>query len=610
MKNRMKHLVLGMTTGVLCLTLSDAALADRAAPLLQEKLHVIYDPVSREVLRRVVRVYDPHPEMGLEFVWEPAAGNWPGVTPEGLATGKGKLSWRVPGAASYDPRAVHHSYEGGLKDGRFDGEGRLTYRDGAFFRGTWVAGVLQGQGEHLDAAGNRYEGSYVDGRANGQGVYRAAAGWVYTGGFRNGLRDGNGEITEPGGLTYQVVMEAGETLSSTKPIVYADSRLGGLLPAQSGGEAGKTDFSVLVDPRLSAAQEVGYTHYAQNGEVLIIPEGDQWRAAWNGGGGIQSFFTYSLMGETEWMRNRAHTQFRLATTDGSRVRLKSLDLAVEYSLPHLRPVLATQEHQGCVGFRPSFNFLNYGWGQVENATARVAFRNPDLVEWDARLDVPQNATWHEVSVGSFDEGTDVFVRNALIERGVDVSGLETRRLTCPSADLLDSCRARYVQELNLKGIAGKEQGWGFIQTDMFGELTYEWVDALGERHAERQNFSVIINLGAIEVPGGLAECGDGGAFATEAPQYLDVDLPSDGQNYRINIPFRGNPNISSLLSGLKFYSDRSSMHLMQMEATFSDGSVRKSPPVRLFFMHTRAPGFTSKATPAVCTLPPEHTSSC
>ena len=92
-------------------------------------------------------------------------------------------------------------------------------------------------------------------------------------------------------------------------------------------------------------------------------------------------------------------------------------------------------------------------------------------------------------------------------------------------------------------------------------------------------------------PAVLAECGDGGAFATQAPQYVDVDLPYDGQGYRINIPFRGNPNINSMISGLKFFSERSSIHQMQMEATFADGSIRKSAPVRLFFLHTRQPRF-------------------
>jgi hypothetical protein len=600
--------------GMVGLMLAGASVAEQAPTLsavtISEKLHVIYDPHSREVTRRMVRVFDPHPEMALEFSWDPAPGNWPGVTPDGFATGAGVLSWRVPGAASYDPRAVHHTYEGAVLNGRFEGEGRLTYRDGSFYRGNWVAGVLQGPGEYLDAAGNRYEGPLVDGKPEGQGILRSAEGWVYTGGFSNGLRDGHGAIIEPGGLRYTVEMVAGVMQSSTKPVVYADSLLGGLLPAQSGGDAGKTQIAVTADTRLGQQQEVGYAHYAQNGEVLIVPLRDRWRDVWNGTGGIGTFFDYASLGDAEWADNRAHTQFRLATQDGSRVRLKSLDLAVDYSLPHLRPVLVTEDHYGCTGFRPSFNFLNYGWGQVENATARVGFRNGDAVDWAARHTTPPSTPWYQVDVGSFDQGMDVYIRNALIDAGVDVTALENRRFTCPSAEVLETCKAQIQKDLNLGALTGLISGWGDLQTDMIGELSYDWVDAFGERHHEVQSFSATISLAAIEVPGGLAECGDGGAFALQAPQYLDVDLPYDAQAYRINIPVRGNPNVSSLLSGLRFYAERSSIHQMQMEATFADGSVRKSAPVKLFFLHNRTPEFQSGTTPAICTLPPERAASC
>ncbi|WP_319824701.1 hypothetical protein [Thalassovita sp.] len=603
----LKALFAAGVTGALLLAQGVAA---ENTQVVQEKLHVIYDPVSREVVRRTVRVVDPHPEMGLEFTWEPAAGNWPGVTPEGFATGPGKLVWRAPGTANYDPRSVHHSYDGNLRDGRFDGQGRLSYRDGAFYKGTWVAGVLQGRGEHLDAAGNRYEGAFVDGKAQGQGIYRAAAGWVYEGGFTGGMRDGTGHVTEPGGLQYDVVMDAGAEVSSTKPAVFADSLLGGLLPAQSGGDAGKTDWSVLVDPRISADQVIGYTHYAQNGEVLILPADERWREAWNGGPEIWDHFQYAAITEGAGLKERAHTQFRLTTADGGRVKLDKLALAVEYSLPHLRPVLSFREHVGCVGFRPSFNFENYGWGKVENASMRVGFRNPESFEWEDRLTAPPQFGWYDVPVGDFDEGIDVYVRNALIETGIDVTALESRRLLCPTRDMLGACRAQFISELRLGGMVSQDADWGALQTDLIGELSYDWIDALGERHHETQLFNTRINLGVIEVPGGLAECGDGGAFSLQAPQYIDVDLPYEGQSYRIDIPFRGNPNISSLLSGLKFHAERSSMHLMQMEASFADGSVRKSAPVRLFYLNMRQPGFVSSTTPAVCTLGPENEATC
>src|SRR5690606_13988385 len=72
-----------------------------------ERVQVIYDAESRSVSRVTVKIVDPHPELGLDFVWEPAAGNWPGVDPKtGLASGSGKLTWRVKGSPNYDPATV------------------------------------------------------------------------------------------------------------------------------------------------------------------------------------------------------------------------------------------------------------------------------------------------------------------------------------------------------------------------------------------------------------------------------------------------------------------------------------------------------------------------
>ena len=40
---------------------------------------MIYLSQSRSVVRKAVRVWDPHPEKKLDFVWEPATGDEPGI---------------------------------------------------------------------------------------------------------------------------------------------------------------------------------------------------------------------------------------------------------------------------------------------------------------------------------------------------------------------------------------------------------------------------------------------------------------------------------------------------------------------------------------------------
>lgn len=584
------------------------ALARTEAP--SERLQVIYNPETRAVSRRMVRLYDPHPGMALDFTWEPAPGNWPGITPDGFADGPGKVSWRAPGVAGYDPRAVHHSYEGTLGAGRFEGPGVLRYRDGSRYEGTWVAGLLEGAGMHLDASGNRYEGPFAAGRAEGQGIWRSREGWVYTGGFAAGQRHGAGQVALPGGLRYDVVMDRGEEVHSTRPRVFADATLGGLLPAQSGGAAGKVAMAVVIDQRVTEEQSVRYTHHVGENGVMIFPMDEELQRIWNGEARPEDLYVLTDMSQMDWDATRAFAVLDLATEDGSRVRLKSLDLAVDLSMPHLRPVLEAQPHAGCVGFRPSFNFVNHGWGAVENAVARFRFSNPDSYDWERPAAERPGTDWYELPVGSFDQGADVMLRDLFVQAGADVAALETRRFTCPSQELMETCSAQALAGLDLGALNGHAGGMGVISTDLIGELRYEWVDAAGVRNQDLVPLGLHVNLATIEVPGGLAECGAGGAYATEAPQFLEVELPAEGRDYRINIPNRGNPNLAELRRGLKLWSRQSSMHRLHVEAEFGDGSIRRSPMVELYFLHPRTPEFTSTTTPASCYLSADYDDLC
>jgi hypothetical protein len=111
---------------LLYLFLATTALAGGAAAAepgaWAERVQILYQEDSRSVLRRKVRVWDPHPEKNLDFVWEPEKGQaGGGVGQDGLVSGKGKLVWRVRGSASYDPRTVFSVYSGDMRDGRPEG---------------------------------------------------------------------------------------------------------------------------------------------------------------------------------------------------------------------------------------------------------------------------------------------------------------------------------------------------------------------------------------------------------------------------------------------------------------------------------------------------------
>ncbi|MCR8723814.1 MORN repeat-containing protein [Frigidibacter sp. ROC022] len=575
------------------------ATAATAAPAIVSRIQVLYDPVSRSVSRQKVSVVDPHPELKLEFLWEPASGNWPGVDAEGLASGPGVLTWRVPGTASYDPRAVHDRFEGTLKAGAYDGPGLLTRRDGSRWEGTWVAGLMEGDGSHRDAEGNLYEGPFHKGLAEGTGTWRSREGWIYTGGFRAGLRDGSGEITLPGGQRYEVVMRRGVEMSSTRPAEITDSTLAGLLPAQGGGSAGKVSISVVTDQRIAQNQGVPYIHYLGDGALQIYPQDEHLAAAWAGNGTAQVPYQFLENTRQDWQDTRAFLSIDLATDDASRVRIESLKLAVDYSEPHLRPMLSVAEHQGCIGTQPDFEMTNYGWGPVENPRLRVRFANPDTLNYENIPATPATAAY-DVPISGFDQGTDVDLRDVLTRAGVDLATLSGHRFTCPSYDDLDRCRANLIASVPMGELTGFVGGGSNLQTVALGELTYDWTDARGEVQTLTETFHTYINLARIELPDMMAEMGAGGPYATQAPQFQEIKLRDQGTDYAIDLPIRGNPNISTLRAQVQLWAERSSLHAMHVEATFADGSIRNSLPIYLFYISPRTPEFVSSIRPGAC----------
>ncbi|MGR3454190.1 MORN repeat-containing protein [Pseudooceanicola sp.] len=586
-----------------------------AAPLgaspqgaVQERLHVLYDAAAGEVVRRTVRVIDPHPELTLDFRWDPAPGNWPGVDADGFATGQGVLTWRIEGLADYDPRALHHRYEGGVRAGRFEGRGVLTYRDGAEKRGHWVAGLLEGPGESRDAEGNSYAGEFVNDVPEGLGVWRGRDGTVYEGGFVAGRRHGAGEITEPGGLRYAVRHDMGRLIESARPDV-PDPLVGGLLPAQGGDAASNVSMALGIDMRVSEYLSMQYVSEPSDGQIFIFPKESDAQNMWNGTGWL-SEFDYTLAGATQadWDESRAYLVMDMTTNDGSRERLSSLDLVVSEAAPHLQPMLRVSEHFGCVGFRPGFSLENHGWGAVDSATAQVRFVDPTFYNPDTPLGQEPGSGWFELPMPAFSEGADIDLRALLAGAGVDVDRLETERFTCPSPDLLDQCRADLKAQVAFGQVGPWVNGWDDLRTRLQGQITYGWTDAAGAPQTSQQWFQADIPLLKIETPAPLAECGDGGALNAEAPRFQHVELRPDTGGYSVNIPVRGNPNVNRVLTGLALWSKQTSWHRMQIEASFADGSTRSSPVLHLFFLHPRQPNFTSRATPASCYLNVEEPS--
>ncbi|MER9399710.1 hypothetical protein NKI46_16505 [Mesorhizobium sp. M0615] len=581
-----------------------SAMADQggAAPdgAWAERVQILYKSETRSVLRKNVRVWDSHPELGLDFTWEPASGVSPDrtVAADGTVNGKGRLVWRVRGSASYDPKTIYSSYFGEIRNGRPDGQGRLELRSGEILDGRWVAGQLDGHAIHVDADGNRYEGQFRAGVPNGEGRLETKTGEIFVGSFADGLKDGKGRTRLPGSTVYWSQWAMGKEIGGARPDVLADARVGGLLKAQTGGgSADKVEIGIAVDQRMTQQADMQYQHLVRDEDIAIYPVSDQYNDAWNGTGEIRTGNVYEGM---DWETAPAFAEVDLKTTDRSRVKIDSLEMKVAASEAYRKPMLSISEHYGCVGFRPDFSIVNNGWGDVKDMKMSIQFTRTD--EEDNATGEPSGTFTKDI--GTFGDGVDVSIKNVLTEAGVDTTTLETERFTCPSRDSLDVCRAQVANKVKFGDVADYISGSvEKMSVTGIGKLDYSWADDQGAVYQQSEPFRVIVSLVSIEVPESLAECGDGGGASPEALRYQNIEFPIGKTDYSIPMPVRGNKNLSAYTARLKMWSSMSSIHRFSIAAHFADGSTRESKPATFFYFRPKQSLFETSTKPAVCYLP-------
>jgi len=591
--------LIGFVSGLLLLAATSAFAADGDAPPAggpwAERVQVIYLGETQSVVRKVVRVWDPHPEKKLDFVWEPAAGL--GIAADGTISGEGKLTWRVRGSASYDPKTIYSVYRGELRDGRPNGKGRLEIRSGEMFEGEWSNGLLEGTGVHVDAEGNRHEGMFQAGVPNGEGRYLARTGEIFEGTFKDGLRQGKGRMRLAGGTVYESEWDRGGELGAARPDALADAMVGGLVKAQAdGGDAGKVEIGVVVDERMNQQSEMQYQHLVRDEDIAIYPVDEDINAVWNGTAEITGFS--GRFDSMDWENAPAFVEIEVGTTDGSRVKFDRLELQVQSSQAYRKPMLSLEGHMGCVGFRPSFSFKNNGWGDVRDASISVQFigENPDDGNASRSFTKP---------IGGFGNGMDVYIDDLLAQAGVDTGKLAGERFSCQSMDSINVCKSQVFNSVGFGEIADFVWGEQKLSTTAKGTLSYSWADDHGNSYQVNEPFRVDIALAYIEVPNELAECGDGFGGSPEALRYQDVDLPINQHDYVVDLPMRGNKNLAKYTARLKMHSQMSSFHQFRTVAGFADGSERRSKTASLFYYRPKPSDFMSSATPAACYLPPE-----
>jgi hypothetical protein len=104
-------------------------------------------------------------------------------------------------------------YEGEYKDGKMHGHGTVTRADGkVFYEGEWKNGKMHGQGKRTYPDDTVHEGGFKDDKRHGHGKYTWADGTVYEGEYKDGEMHGQGKVTEADGKVLYELTFAGRVL--------------------------------------------------------------------------------------------------------------------------------------------------------------------------------------------------------------------------------------------------------------------------------------------------------------------------------------------------------------------------------------------------------------
>lgn len=85
--------------------------------------------------------------------------------------GTGVYIWMKPDPEDDEQLVEHARYEGEYKDGKRNGQGKMTYPTGDIYSGEWENNKMSGGGTYWYKNGDIFSGTWVDGMKHGQGTY-------------------------------------------------------------------------------------------------------------------------------------------------------------------------------------------------------------------------------------------------------------------------------------------------------------------------------------------------------------------------------------------------------------------------------------------------------
>lgn len=528
---------------------SAAAVVPGSEPgVLRDWVQLVWNPVDRRLDRIAYTAWDPVPSLGLELQWVP---DDPAAAGSGAITGKGTLSFRTPGAASYDPSATVAQYRGTLVDGRFEGEGEFVDSAGFAYIGSWRRGLMDGHGRLMQANGDEYVGA-----------------------FRAGLRDGAGVFTDASGHIYRAGFTAGVPNVET---LFAQSEDG--LRIGIVAERRPHNYEIGLDP-------MSYTSRS-DGEVLtILPDDQRLLAAWHGTETInltddeQRAFdnistTPSFLGPAERF-DPLSLVFEIENATTATVSLVGGFLEVADSKRNGEPAMQVRPFprdpcSGIIEFLPRFFIDNFGWVSADNAALNVTAASLDGRSGGPSLSVP---------LGSIGDSVMADTTEQLKSLGLDTDLVATTKLTCTDPNDERLCLAELKQSGHFGQLAEfMSLEFSTVTVNIAGTLDYDWTGSDGVTAAKSSPFSVVLPIASVAND---AECGEGGEIIPVSHDPFMLRLDESG--YRIAIPFAGDvtPGFTSRWR-IELQAPETSEHDFALVLLTADGQQIRSRPVHLSY---------------------------
>jgi hypothetical protein len=515
---------------------------------LRNWVQLVWDPVGRKLDRIAYSAFDPIPSLGLELQWVP---DDPAEAGSGAITGTGTLSFRKPGAASYDPSATVAQYRGTLADGRFDGEGEFIDSAGFAYSGQWRAGLMEGEGRLMLANGDEYVGTFRAGLRDGEGVFTTASGFVYREGFTAGVPNARAALAQgQEGLRIGIVAER-------RP----------------------HNYEIGLDP-------LSYTSRSDGAVLNIFPDDQRLLDVWHGTAPINltddellAFdnvsTTPSFLGPAERF-DPLSLVFEIENTTTDTVSLVGGFLQVEESVRNREPAMQVRPFPrdpcaGIIEFLPRFFIDNFGWAPADNAALNVSA---------ASLDGRTEGTMLNVPLGAITDSVMADTTEQLKSLGLDTDYVATNKLVCTDPNDERLCLA----ELRQSGHFGQlgdyiSLEYMTVTVNVAGTLDYDWAASDGTVSSKSSPFSVVLPIASVAND---AECGEGGEIIPVRHDPFVLRL--DESDYRIAIPFAGDvgPGFTSRWR-IELQAPETSEHDFSLVLVLSDGTQITSRPVHLTY---------------------------